>query len=814
MRQRRRHTRLTSVRLAPMRAARLLTATLVLTATAPPVQAQTSVTVQSGEHADFSRLAMIFPEATEWEVQTVEDGWSIRFSPPVALDVTGVFGLIPRDRIESVSQQPDGSLLIGRGCECRLDVFEVRPRVIAMDVRHIDAGEAEPESAAQPPGPLPPGLTISATSLPVAELFPALPGQRFADGSEAFEASRDTRDAPQDPAFGSTPVADLADALREDLARAAEAGLIDLAPAADGTQSEDPPDAPLLPALDRSRNVDLRTGRDLSSRIVSPAAEPEIDCPEEEFFDFLTDGRRETWVASLASLRSGLVDERGAVTPEGALALAKGYLRLGFGAEARQLLAQAGGTEKDRDVLASLSRIMDDRSDDAPGTWSGLERCETSAALWALLGQDVGQQPDNQTSGLAAGAIQTAFFTLPEHLRLHLGSEVAARLDRTGAPDAAAAIENNLAALRTPIPPSASEGGPTETLPAGATAPVVQPGALTSDLDSLLSRMEAAMAAGQPLASDDLDVADALAGEFAGTEAGSRLRNAIALGQLQRGDIGAALAHFSAGSDAEATEGANRAETTREGGLDLGETMRGALTRSLVALSDAGLLRVVTHPDGALLHGVLSDADAIRVADRLVDLGFPADAERILAGRAAAPDGDLAVAQARAHVAGGDPRRALVLLAGRDDRAATRIRAQAYAELGDRAAAAALFAASEDPAEAARLAWLTGDPRFIREYGTEEQRALLSTLAPPSAPTEDDALSQSVADALADVEPQSPGAPVAAPPAEDAGAAADITAQAAGGEPWTVERARDLLARGERIRSAVLALERAGAEGE
>ena len=192
---------------------------------------------------------------------------------------------------------------------------------------------------------------------------------------------------------------------------------------------------------------------------------------------------------------------------------------------------------------------MDDRSDDAAETWAGLERCETSAALWALLGQDVGQQPDNQTSALATGAIQTAFFALPEHLRLHLGSEVAARLDRAGAPDAAAAIENNLAALRAPIPPSASEGAPAETIPAGAAAPVVQPGALTSDLNSLLSRLETAMATGQPLAADDLDLADAMAGEFAGTEAGSRLRDAIALGQLQSGDIDAALAHFGTGSN-------------------------------------------------------------------------------------------------------------------------------------------------------------------------------------------------------------------------------------------------------------------------
>ena len=329
-----------------MRAIRLLTAALVLTAPAPLVQAQTTVTVQSGEHADFSRLAMVFPEATEWDVQPVQDGWTIRFSPPVALDVTRVFDLIPRDRIESVSQQPDGSLLIGRGCACQLDVFEVRPRVIAMDVRDIEAGKAKPEWAAQSPGPLPPGLTIRATSLPVAELFPLLPGQRFANGSGEFEASGDTRDAPQDPAFGSTPVADLADALREDLARAAEAGLIDLAPAADGTESGDPADAPLLPALDRSRNVDLRTGRDLSSRIVSPDGEREIDCPREESFGFLTDGRPEEWVASLASLRSGLVDERGLVTPEGALALAKGYLRLGFGAEAGELLAQASGSGK------------------------------------------------------------------------------------------------------------------------------------------------------------------------------------------------------------------------------------------------------------------------------------------------------------------------------------------------------------------------------------------------------------------------------------------------------------------------------------
>jgi hypothetical protein len=214
------------------------------------------------------------------------------------------------------------------------------------------------------------------------------------------------------------------------------------------------------------------------------------------------------------------------------------------------------------------------------------------------------------------------------------------------------------------------------------------------------------------------------------------------------------------------------------------------------------------------LYNALNDEDAILVADRLVDLGFPGNAKQILTGRAARPDGDLVVTQARAHVAAGDPRRALALLAGRGDREATRIRAHAHADLGNLAAAAALFAASEDPAEAARLAWLAGDPSSIGEYGTEEQRALLSAMTSLGAPPEEDAVPQAATGASAEPGTPPPEAPLASPPAEDAQTGATLSGPAARAEPWTVERARDLLERGEGIRSAVLALERVGAEGE
>ncbi|MEM1430952.1 MAG: hypothetical protein AAGG09_15965 [Pseudomonadota bacterium] len=713
-----------------------LTAVVAIAPRSAP--AQNAVTVQSGEHADFSRLAMVLPERTQWEVENVPEGWFVRFAQPYALDLSSVFELIPRDRISNVRQSADGTLVIERACDCRIEVVEVRPRVIAIDV--LD-GLREPASARPDPaatGSLPQGLTILSTARPGSGApFPRLgPFQIARNGTESAtgqdQAARGASEgAPQPEGSdreGSTAaqtsqsshaISELAQALRHDLRDAAEAGLIDLAVPLneDGDQSDL---AGSGSVLDGAPNVDLRSGRDLISQLLSPEDEEELQCPLPETFDFLSEGHRETWVAALPDLRSGLVDERGIVSHEGARDLSRAYLRLGFGAEAGLVLAEIPNNGTEKRYLSSLSTIMDQRSDNAPEIWSGLEACETSAALWSLLGHDIGRA----ATGVNTEAVQAAFFSLPEHLRLHLGEEVSKRLRRAGAPDAAASIENNVAALIAPIPTSASEDVSDDGATKATTLPEVQPGSLTTDVSELLDRFETAMRNGTPLEAEDLALAAALADEYDGTSDGERMQNAIALGHLQRGDVDAALEHFDSIDDGpgSAATGASEREPAAPASLGV------ALRRSLVSVSDTGLLRLAMHPNGARLHRVLEDDEAVLLADRLVELGFPQQADALLEGRAATTSADLARAQANVHLGSNDPRRALALLAGRSDPGAMRLRAEAHKAMGNSGEAASLYALSGDPEAAARAAWISGDPALVAAFGTPEQQALMSDL--------------------------------------------------------------------------------------
>ena len=91
--------------------------------------------VRSGEHANFSRLVILYPETPEWEYGRVEGGYELRTSDVVAeYDLESVFDLIPRDRISSVEVRKDSHLFISVPCNCHSDVFEIRQGLV-IDIK-------------------------------------------------------------------------------------------------------------------------------------------------------------------------------------------------------------------------------------------------------------------------------------------------------------------------------------------------------------------------------------------------------------------------------------------------------------------------------------------------------------------------------------------------------------------------------------------------------------------------------------------------------------------------------------------------------
>jgi hypothetical protein len=734
-----------------------------------PTLAWGQARILSGEHEDFSRLAVILPAQTEWGAERVEGGWRVSFEPQVGpIDLGRVFDLIPRDRIEAVRQdEADGSLFIASSCDCHLDAFDAGPSVVALDVKDgpdpngVDAGRPAATPPAFSPGTagvsglsaLPPGLTIRSTAAPVQTLpsapppAPATVPQKGVRPAPWPQPSPDLTVEALDRAIAG---ASLEASLREDMRRAAAAGLVDLAedrpPASRATKptplaepraeadaitaeiaapprQDDTKDAEgtNAPPPGPEKNISLRTSLDPVLPDDGAAAGLDPCPPADRFAFFHGRGTSDALLANLPELRTAIVDEAGALDLAGVRRLTEAWLALGFGAEAAALAEDTPLPAPLTQTYDSLARILDFGRDEAPAVWSGMQRCSSAAALWAFLGHtpEPGAPPTN------SGALQRAFFSLPTHLRLQIGPDLATLLRLRGLPAAAATIDGNLAVLNAPHARPQDTGshdpdkdGASDTVG----TPQIAPGQSQARVDALLDDARRRLERNRLPAPDTLVVAEALAREHAGTERGDRLEGLVGLRLLADGDLDAA---------AEILLRPGRPE-------DPGwrAALRGATAATVAAMADSDLLALALHPSATGLMKKLTAAQAADIADRLTMLGFPALGLAALENTETTPGSAAERARARATLATGDAARALALVAGQDSPEAARLRGAALAQLGSHALAAAAFAAAGEPELAAREAWLSGDPDAIARYGNQDQRDLAAAVLPRRAPAE------------------------------------------------------------------------------
>jgi hypothetical protein len=736
-----------------------------------PALALGQARILSGEHEDFSRLAVILPAQTEWGAERVEGGWRVSFEPQVGpIDLGRVFDLIPRDRIEAVRQdEADGSLFIASTCDCHLDAFDAGPSVVALDIKDGPAPDSAVagRAAATPPSPapgtsgvsdppaLPPGVTIRSTATPIQTPPTApFPAPRIVSQKGIPSAPR-----PQQPSDLAGEALDRAIAgatleasLREDMRRAAEAGLVDLAddqPPASGATGPAPvaeprpkagttePENAAPPVQDAAkdtentdasrpgpeRNIALRTSLD-PVRPDGGAAAGLDPCPPADRFAFFHGyGTSGELLARLPELRAGIVDEAGALDPEGARRLIEALLTLGFGAEAAALAEDSALPAPLTQTYGSLARILDFGRDEAPSVWSGVQRCPSAAALWAFLGHT----PEPGAPPTDSGALQRAFFALPTHLRLQTGPDLATLLRLRGLHAAAAAIDGNLAVLNAP------DARPRETGsddPDGGGAsdtvepPQIAPGQSLARVDALLDDARSRLERNRLPAPNTFAVAEALAREHAGTERGDRLEGLVGLRLLADGNLDAAARVL--------------LRPDRPEDPDWRAALRGASAATITAMADSDLLALALHPSATGLMQKLTAVQAADVADRLTKLGFPALGLAALETTEITPGSAAERARARATLATGDAARALALVAGQDTPEAARLRGTALAQLGSHALAAAAFAAAGEPERAAREAWLSGDSDLIERYGDQDQRDLAAAILPPRALPGDD----------------------------------------------------------------------------
>ncbi len=739
--------------------------------------------VRSGEHDGFTRLVVYMDPDPTWRFGRVDGGYELRTSAPDGYDVAAVYTMIRQDRIAALEGRLDGRLMLSVDCDCHGDAFVI-PQGIVIDIRDGPPPEASPfearldtpslpeipaeavtdEAVAGPgqasanaaptfrpalsPGPLPvllPGVAL-----------PGMPGPALADTEPNGWPETQSPVAPDGPASappglvrsaeagipedpGAAPESDTAadidavvqDAARtiaEQLGRAADQGLIALAPdpavsppAPDPAPTpDDAPPPTLSPPVVLADHLRVQTAVDRDRPEGSPVADTGLAC--------LADGRLDlvAWAGErveMAHYRAALVDAHDRPDPKAIRDAARHAVAIGFGAEARAILAAFDAPVPDAGLLDQLARLVDGGTLPASELAAQIG-CDGRAALWAVLarGHLAPGDPVN------AAAVQAGFAALPPGLRRSLGPGLAALFLDMGDADTAAALRNAMARAVDGTSPGLDLLDARLDLPAGEDR-LDRLGALARGdspeaVAALVALLDGMADAGRTPDGGLLLQAETLATERSGTLEGMALDRAHLRGLIAAGRFEAAFARL--------------AILRSMAGLD-DATLEHLLVELVAAVAQAPeiaslLPRLLAGP---MPRSASEPADAARraLAARLIETGLPAAARKVVAARPGPPGEADRLVLARSHLADAAPEAAFVYLAGLSGSGANGLMARALMAAGQPAAAAELFAPVGQPDRAAAASWQAGDWDRVIALGTDGQRAAAAlAIAAPANP--------------------------------------------------------------------------------
>ncbi|MEO0939503.1 MAG: hypothetical protein AAFY38_15220 [Pseudomonadota bacterium] len=642
------------------------------------------ISVRSGDHAGFTRLAFDLPGALPWVLEAEGRRVTLRFSGHSAgFDTDAVFDRIDRTRIARVAENGDG-LLIELNCDCVAEAFDVSARMVALDVRPTVAKAASAQ--------------LKAPAAVPAVSGPPLPVVTQADSLEQPEPVPDT--------------AGLLDSLQQELTREVASATTQGVLAPNGLPMPSPGESAVEPTrTDRSKlpevsvvpppanssiritsslDVPLRdaSGADLTSEI----GEGCIPAAEVAVADW-SDGR--SMPEQISDLRQSLFNERDGVDGTVAVTLARTYIHFGFGPEAMRVLQLDPDLQRHNGALIEMGEIMEYGHVRSPRLLHRGIECDGAPGLWAMLA-------DPETRDAAAfdvKGILRELSALPLHLREILAPELSRRLLAYGEMAAAEAALRVVERVPTSVGPDAQFAKATIDMAAGDIASA-QAG-LEAVVDSnsaqsakaLIAYVDSRLAEGQPVSQDTALLVQAYLNELRGGPLEPELRRAQVLSLAQSSQFDAAF------------EIMNTSDVASDASKDLRTTVLRRLTEQ------ADDIVFLSHVFAELSSiSAQTDADTrLELATRLVALGFPHQAEMAL--RPVVPrlnEPDARRLKARIALDQRKPALALAHLLGLNSEEDLRLSAKAKEMAGDLEGASALFAQLDDKKAADRTALLSG----------------------------------------------------------------------------------------------------------
>lgn len=742
-----------------------------------------TVTIRSGEHADFSRLVIEFDSRVSWRFGRVEGGYEIRTDTPDAtFDTSTVFALIPRTRIADLTDRGDGRLFIQSDCNCHGDAFDLRASEVVLDIKdgsapqpsspfnrtleawapantsvpaplpeteHAGRGEtAETAGVAEPASSEPDETLHARGGLPIAfdaglpRVTPRPPTtEPMASAPPAPVESATSFDVTEPAAEPTSRVAETEQALLEQLGRAAAQGLLEpdiratedavdaaLNPVPPEPVTEEPPPPP--EPHSPTAHVQIQTSIDRVAEGTAPTSSRTQDgfaCLPSHFFDIRTWGTPPQEGADLSLHRASLLGEFDQANPEHVQALAEHYLYLTFGIEAASVATRFEAELERPDLLVAIGQIMDHGHSQRPDALRDQMGCDGPVALWAALAQ-----PDlSPADEINRSAVIQAFSELPLHLRRHLGPELSRKFLDIGDRSTANALRDTIARaagnhgegfalLEARLDISSGEVATAETR---FDSIIEADGPLAPQ--ALQALIEAHLAADQIVDSATRELAASMAFEQRSTPMG------VTLGSL------ALKAHARATQFDQAFVLLNELDSQEVIVQSEREALVGGLFDQLVLSgSDVDFLRY-TVPQLSTLQTLPADTRRAVVA-RLLDLGFTQTARDALTADTEIPDEADRLLFARVALQEGSPGVAMGYLAGLAGPDAVRLRARAQNDLEDYANAAISWAEVANIAAEQQADWLAGNWADLATSEGSPYRPVAALMIPPQPMTSEE----------------------------------------------------------------------------
>lgn len=677
--------------------------------TLPAYTHAATIDVISGEHADFSRLVFQYPDTEEWTISRFNEGYILETaSRDYDYNVTKVFDLIPKARIVKLASAPNGALKIFTKPGFHLDAFDLRAGRLVVDIKDGPASvgskfELPKEQKHQANTQVELKAGSITTALSEGKALPTLFSFNEMANSALSPALTDLADThtnqPSENNYFSTNidplrkqnlrVLEMEDALFSQISRAASQGLLeaelpDKENAVEATNrlqstplntiEPTAPEIPPQPEIQDKMHVRVRTAVDRDQKQLMPpqTAMSDFSCPASNFLAIETWGEPPQDGLLLSEFRSSTLGEFDQSLVQGVEKLAKYYLYLSFGAEAKMVLDEFEVFVPNTQFLRLIADVMDEGYSDSYGLLSEFSQCSVSAAFWATAARkdlnNARDIPDEQVASYFSG--------LPLHLRQHLGPQLSERFLKIGDIKTAKIIQNALSRV------DAQHGDVFDLLSAEmqlSDGNIDQAISTLTDIskkdgpsaaEALIRSIDLRTEQGQSIDRITAEIAEVLMIEHRGTPLEGDLARVSILARIFSGDPSLALEAL--------------ARPNTQNLLTMDDQMKlvnAATVKFTLAFDDLMFAKAALALSDTGVDQYLTDGTKSQISKRMLSIGFPN-----LASRFANFDEDLTdqkrLLLGQIAMQNGNQTDAIMYLLGIEGQEAARLRAQLYLELG------------------------------------------------------------------------------------------------------------------------------------